>query len=124
MATTYVSVDERQFGCETPQGDIGPGFATLLEAVSECSLLGLWGSRSYLVAVEDGVIRRLTGEEDAELREFAKREWQTHESNANKHPVSTLTKAEQSIFDLPPLTSTEETVLGSRYGNPQQWKRK
>lgn len=70
MSTTYVSVDERQFGCETPQGDIGSGFATLLEAATAYPPLSLWGSRSYLVAVEDGVIRRLTAKEDAELREM------------------------------------------------------
>jgi hypothetical protein len=70
VATIYVSVDERQFGCETPQGDIGPGFATLLQAATAYPPLSLWGSRSYLVAVEDGVIRRLMAEEDAELREL------------------------------------------------------
>lgn len=75
MSIEYALVDERQFGNETPQGNLDPCFKTLKDAASVCHPVTLWGSRSYLVAVEDGWIRRLTAEEDVELRKLAKEKW-------------------------------------------------
>lgn len=67
--TTYVLVDEREFaGC--PNGDIGPGVPTLQEAINKYGTQLFWGAMFYLVAVEDGEIRGLTPEEDAELRKL------------------------------------------------------
>lgn len=66
--TTYVLVDEREYGWGCPNGPHEPGLATLQEVANAYIPVVIWGATRYLVAVEDGEIRGLTPEEDTELR--------------------------------------------------------